>query len=277
MTETFQWWCAATGLPWTWQWQWYPGVHAALIVAAVWWWWLGRRQQWAKRPWGWFAAAWIGMLITLDWPVGKLGAGYLASVHTFQFLMLTLLVGPAMLRSIPAEGWMKLAPPGTRRERFLRFQARALPGLLLYNLIVITTHFPAVVDGLMTSQLGSFAIDASWLVAGMLLWWPIAAPPAFRGLGMFGKMGYLFGATIIPTIPAMMMVFSEWPMYELYELAPRVDVRFSANDDLKLAGLVMKLFGDIPLWISTAVIFFRESGERNGDADSQPATSVAGR
>ena len=90
-------------------------------------------------------------------------------------------------------------------------------------------------------------------------------PPAFRGLGMFAKMGYLFAATIIPTIPAMMMVFSEWPLYELYELAPRVDVRFSANDDLKLAGLVMKLFGDIPLWISTAVIFFRESGERKGE------------
>jgi hypothetical protein len=59
----------------------------------------------------------------------------------------------------------------------------------------------------------------------------------------------------------MMMVFSDWPLYQLYELAPRVDVRFSANDDIKLAGLVMKLFGDIPLWIATAVVFFRGSRE----------------
>lgn len=261
MTDAIQWWCAATGLPWSWQWQWYPGVHLALVVVALAWWGLGHWQRWSVRPWGWFAAAWIGMLVTLDWPVGKLGAGYLASVHTLQFLLLTLLVGPALLNSIPAEGWAKLAPPGSGRERWLCFQARALPGLLLYNLIVITTHFPAVVDDLMASQLGSFAVDASWLLAGMLLWWPIAAPKGYRQLGMFPKMGYLFGATIIPTIPAMMMVFSDWPLYQLYELAPRVDVRFSANDDIKLAGLVMKLFGDIPLWIATAVVFFRGSRE----------------
>jgi hypothetical protein len=31
----------------------------------------------------------------------------------------------------------------------------------------------------------------------------------------------------------------------------------------------MKLFGDIPLWISTAVIFFRESGERRGDVNGE--------
>ncbi len=119
------------------------------------------------------------------------------------------------------------------------------------------THFPSVVDQAMQTQLGSFAIDVAWLMAGLLLWWPIAAPPPLGRLGMFGKMGYLFAATIIPTIPAMMMVFSDWPMYELYELAPRVITHFSANEDIQLAGLSMKLFGDIPLWVATAVIFFR--------------------
>lgn len=252
-----QWWCSATGLPWSWQWQWYPGVHLALLALAAGWWWLGQRQRWTRRPWGWFATAWLALLVALDWPVGKLGAGYLASVHTLQFLLLTLLIGPSLLRSIPAEGWLALAPEGSRRHRALCQMARALPGLLCYNLLVITTHFPAVVDTAMQSQLGSFAIDLGWLLAGMILWWPLVAPPRFERLGTFGKMGYLFAATIVPTIPAMMMVFSDWPMYALYELAPRVDVRFSANDDITLAGLVMKIFGDIPLWIALAVVFFR--------------------
>ena len=46
-----QWWCAATGLPWSWQWQWYPGVHLALLLLAVGWWQLGVRQRWTRRPW----------------------------------------------------------------------------------------------------------------------------------------------------------------------------------------------------------------------------------
>lgn len=258
-----QWWCAATGLPWSWQWQWYPGVHLALLLLAVGWWQLGVRQRWTRRPWGWFVTAWLALLITLDWPVGKLGAGYLASVHTFQFLMLTLLVGPSLLRSIPEEGWLAFAPTGSRRHRLLATMAKAIPGLACYNLIVVTSHLPAVVDPAMQSQLGSFLIDFSWLAAGLFLWWPLVAPRVFTRLGTFGKMGYLFGATIVPTIPAMMMVFSDWPLYALYELAPRVDVRFSANEDIMLAGLTMKLLGDIPLWIALAVVFFRGTARRD--------------
>jgi putative membrane protein len=252
-----QWWCAATGFPWTWTWQWYPGVHLLLLMVGIGWWQLGRVQHWQRRHWRWFGAAWLGLLVTLDWPIGKLGAGYLASIHTFQFLLLTLLVGPSLLKSIPPEGWRAFAPAGSRRRTLLCGMARPLPGLLAYTTLVITTHFPSVVDTAMTSQLGSLAIDFAWITAGMTLWWPIVAPDEFATLGVWGTIGYIFGATIGPTIPAMMMAFSDWPIYQLYEQAPRVWVHFTANQDLKLAGLGMKVFGDIPLWFTAIAVFFR--------------------
>jgi cytochrome c oxidase assembly factor CtaG len=252
-----QWWCSATGFPWTWTWQWYPGVHLLLLLLALAWWQLGRWQRWPERPWRWFAMAWLTLLITLDWPIGKLGAGYLASVHTLQFLLLTLSAGPSLIKSVPPVGWLAFAPAGSRRQRFLRTMGRPLPGLLCYTALVITTHFPAVVDGAMTSQLGSLSIDLAWLTAGLVLWWPIVAPRGLGSLGIFGTIGYIFGATITPTIPAMMMVFSDWPIYQLYEQTPRVWVHFSANTDLKLAGLSMKVFGDIPLWGTAIAVFFR--------------------
>src|ERR1019366_36504 len=110
-----QWWCSATGLPWTWTWQWHPGVHLVLILFGLGWWRLGRAQRWPRRPWRWFAVAWVTLLLTLDWPIGKLGAGYLASVHTGQFLLLTLVVAPALIRGIPPEGWRGRPPPRSRR------------------------------------------------------------------------------------------------------------------------------------------------------------------
>lgn len=252
-----QWWCSATDTPWSWAWQWYPGVDLMLIAVAAGWWTLGRLHRWPTRPWRWFIPAWLTLLATLDWPIGKLGAGYLASVHTGQFLLMTLAVAPLMIRSIPREGWLRLAPPGSHGWRVLRFMARALPGLLCYNIFVLTSHFPGIVDSAMRSQLGSFGLDLAWLVAGLSLWWPILAPEEFISLGVFGKIGFLFGATIGPTIPAMMMVFSDWPLYRLYELAPRVAAHFSANDDIKLAGLCMKLIGDLPIWGAAIVVFFR--------------------
>lgn len=256
-----QWWCSATGLPWTWSWQWYPGVHLVLLAIAAGWWWLGQAQRWPRRPWLPFLAGWLALEATFDWPVGKLGAGYLASVHTLQFLLLTLVVGPCLLHSVPEAGWQALAPEGSWRRRALRWLARPLPGLICYNVLVVTTHLPSIVDVAMTTQLGTMTIDFAWLLAGLLLWWPIVGPASFRCLGVWGTIGYIFGATIVPTIPAMMMVFSDWPLYRLYELAPRVSNRFSANDDIKLAGLTMKLFGDIPLWIAAAVVFFTRNAE----------------
>jgi cytochrome c oxidase assembly factor CtaG len=251
------WWCSATGRPWTWAWQWYPGVHLLVLALALAWWILGRRQQWPSRPWGWFAPGLFFFLATLDWPIGKLGAGYLASVHTGQFLLLTLLVAPCLLKAIPPSGWLHLAPTDSRSWRTLRYLARPLPALVGYDLIVVASHFPGVVDAAMTTQAGSFAIDLSWLLAGLFLWWPIVAPRPFVRMGVFGTIGFIFAATVVPTVPAMMMVFSDWPIYQLYELAPRVWPHFTANEDLKLAGLSMKLIGDIPLWIAAAVVFFR--------------------
>jgi putative membrane protein len=129
---------------------------------------------------------------------------------------------------------------------------------------VVVTHVPAVVDAAMTSQLGTMTIDFAWLLAGLCLWWPIVAPAEFRCMGVWGTIGYIFGATVVPTIPAMMMVFSDWPLYRLYELAPRVSTHFSANQDIQLAGLSMKVFGDIPLWIAALVVFStRNTMEQN--------------
>lgn len=266
-----QWWCSATGQPWSWDWQWYPGIHLFLLLIAGGWWWLGKRHGWSRRPWGWFALGWVALLATLDWPLGKLAAGYLATAHTIQFLLFTLVVGPALIKSVPADGWDRLAPVGSLRRRLLRFQARALPGLLVYWTIVATTHFPIVVDDAMRAQVGAMLGDLSWLVAGMVLWWPILAPPEFRRLGMFGRMGYLFGSTIVPTIPAMMMTFAKWPLYRNYELAPRVWIAFTANEDIQLAGLIMKLIGGIPLWVAAAVVFFVESSR--AERNSKPAVA----
>ena len=55
----------------------------------------------------------------------------------------------------------------------------------------------------------------------------------------------------------MMMAFSNWPIYRLYELAPRVWPHFTANSDLELAGLSMKFVGELPLWATVFVVFIR--------------------
>ena len=41
--------------------------------------------------------------LTLDWPVGPLGTGYLAWVHALQFVSLGMVVPPLLLNALPRE------------------------------------------------------------------------------------------------------------------------------------------------------------------------------
>src|SRR5690606_22366096 len=57
-----------------------------------------------------FGAAVACLWLVLDWPVGALGAGYLASVHMVQFLVIVLAVPPLLLYGVPAQAYRRLPP-----------------------------------------------------------------------------------------------------------------------------------------------------------------------
>jgi putative membrane protein len=189
--------------------------------------------------------------------LGALGAGYLISAHTIQYLLLSFVVTPLLLLSVPAYTWRRLAG-SPRIGRLLRAAASPLIGLAVYNAIVVLTHVPAISDPLMAQQLGNMAIDLAWFAGGLALWWPIVAPEGVGRLAPPVKMGYLFACTIIPTAPAAFMTFADYPLFSVFELAPRVG-GIEAIKDQQTAGIIMKLAADPFIWTAMAVIFFRWS------------------
>jgi hypothetical protein len=109
----------------------------------------------------------------------------------------------------------------------------------------MATHLPAVVDPLMATQLGSFAIDMLWLGGGLIFWWPVVVgTPGGSQLRELAKVGYL-GLQLIAMKPVFVyLTFSRFPQYATYELAPRVS-SISARADQQMAGLLMEVAGMI--------------------------------
>jgi putative membrane protein len=201
-----------------------------------------------------FAAALAALWLALDWPIGALAAGYLSSLHMLQFLLVALIAPALGLLGIPNEVWEGLA--ARARSPILRLTHPVI-AFLAFNLVVVLTHWPLVVDGLMGSQAGSFLIDMLWLGAGILLWWPVVAPfPDRPGFGYFLKIAYLIAVTITTTIPFLYLTFTSLPVYATYELAPPIP-GISKRQDQQLAGLLMKLGGAVVLWTGIAALFFR--------------------
>lgn len=252
----FQWWCATQQRPWSWAWQPYPGVWAfvALLVAGY----VAVLRRTGTRPsrarLASFAAGAFLLWAALDWPLGALGASYLASAHMVQFLLIGLVAPPLLLVGVPPEAWRALTGR-TTALRALRVLTHPIPALILFGSVLGLTHWPPVVDGLMPAQLGSFALDLAWLVTGAIFWWPVAAPvPERPRFGYPAKMGYLFLGTIVNTAPFLFLTFSRFPVYGIYELAPPVSWLTSREDQV-VAGLLMKMGGAAILWTAITVLF----------------------
>ncbi len=257
-----QWWCAAQDTAWSWAWRAYPGVWlfvASLGLGLVA---LHRRfpepdgelTPGLRRA---LAASGLALLwIALDWPVGALGSGYLASVHMVQFLLIAVAAPPLLLLGVPRDAW-KRAVSRPMVGGIARVVGYPIFSMAFFAVVMGFTHWPAVVDGLMSSQVGSLLLDLMWLGSGLIFWWPVAvALPERDWLREPFKMGYLVAATLVNTGVFAFLTFSDVPLYATFELAPPVGT-LSTRDDQLVAGLLMKLGGAVILWTSITVLWFR--------------------
>jgi putative membrane protein len=272
-----QWWCASSqGVAWSWTWQPYAGVWLFIALIAIGYWLYLRRvrptgpgeRRVRIRHIGLFAAGLIGLWIALDWPLGPLGSGYLASVHMVRYLLIALIAPPLLLLGLPKQAFSDLGDH-PRAYDFLKNTTQPLIAFFIFNVVISVTHWPSIVDRLMATQAGSFVLDIAWLVAGLIFWWPVISPvPEWPNFTHVWKLAYLGLNGIIVRPVFFILLFSKFPAYATYELAPPIGAT-SALSDQQLAAGVMKLGTAWTMIIAIAFVFFswvRES-ERAVEVD----------
>lgn len=259
-------------------WQWHPHLDVWLLVAIL----VGgylyaiRRLGPSHAPGGgelvsrrqaicYFSGVvmlWIGA----DWPIHDVAEGYLFSVHMVQHMIFSFIAAPLLLMGTPA--WLlRLALRPRWLLNAVRSLTRPLAAFLLFNAVIAVTHWPALVNQSVQSELLHFTLHSILFVASVLMWWPVVDPlPETRRLSQPGKMLYLFAQSILPTVPASFLTFGDHPIYSFYAHAPRLWL--DAVTDQRIAGLLMKLGGGLLLWAVIGVIFFRwHALEETGGGD----------
>ena len=198
------------------------------------------------------ACLWLGA----DWPVHDLAEGYLYSVHMTQHLLFTLVAPPLLIAGVPAWMWRDFLRP---RWLFLafRFLTRPIVALILFNGLLLFTHWPEVVEASVGSELTHFTLHVLLFGAAIVMWWPVMSPLVeLPALTPPAQMMYLFAQSLAPTIPASFLTFGHTLLYPVYGTFPRIWGISALNDQL-IAGLLMKLVGGFILWGFVATIFFR--------------------
>ena len=198
------------------------------------------------------ACLWLGA----DWPVHDLAEGYLYSVHMAQHLLFTLVAPPLLIAGMPAWMWRDILRPRWLFVAF-RFLTRPIVALILFNGLLLFTHWPEIVEASVRSELTHFTLHVLLFGSAIVMWWPVMSPLVeLPALAPPAQMMYLFAQSLAPTIPASFLTFGHTLLYPVYGTFPRIWGISALNDQL-IAGLLMKLVGGFILWGFVATIFFR--------------------
>jgi putative membrane protein len=210
---------------------------------------------------------WIGA----DWPIHDLSEDFLFSAHMVQHTLFSLVAPPLLLLGMPP--WLlRTLLASLKLERVFRALTRPLIALLLFNLVIVVTHIPAVVDAAVGSEPLHFLVHTVLFSSALLMWWPVIDPlPEMKRLSEPAKMLYLFLQSIVPTVPASFLTFSDGILYESYAGFPRlwgIDVVM----DQRMAGLLMKIGGGLLLWLAIAILFFRWNANEEREEEVEEVT-----
>jgi putative membrane protein len=202
-----------------------------------------------------FVAAMTILWLASDWPLHDLAEEYLYSMHMLQHMALAYFVPPLALLALPE--WMFRALVGEGPAyRVVRWFSKPVIAGVLFNVVVMVTHIPALVNRSASSSPVHYSLHVLVVTTALLMWIPICGPAAELRMGYGGKMIYLFLMSVVPTVPAGWLTFAEGVVYKHYDTPVRV-WGMSVATDQQLAGAIMKIGGSIFLWSIVIFMFFK--------------------
>jgi putative membrane protein len=199
-----------------------------------------------------------------EWPMHDLAEGYLYSAHMVQHMVYTLVAAPLLVAGIPAWMWRAILRPRAI-GRLFGFATRPVVALIVFNAVLLFTHWPEVVEASVGSEPLHFSLHVLIVSSAIVIWWAVMSPlPERPALPLPGQLLYLFLQSLAPTIPASFLTFGQTLLYPVYGTFPRIWGISAATDQL-VAGLIMKLGGGLILWGFIVVVFFNwHARERDG-------------
>ena len=202
-----------------------------------------------------FIAGILIMFLSTDWPMHDIAEEYLYSVHMSQHMALTYFMPPLVVLATP-EWFVRTLVGNGRAYRALRFFTFPVRAGLLFNLGVVISHIPGVVNASVSNGPLHYFVHVLLVLTSVLMWMPVCGPLKELQMAPMPKMIYLFLNSVVATIPAGWLTFAEGVVYKHYNIPTRV-WGVSVSNDQQIAGAIMKLGGSIFLWTIIVAMFFR--------------------
>jgi putative membrane protein len=221
--------------------------------------------------------------IALLSPLGSL-ADDLLSAHMAEHLLLADLGAPLLLAGLrnPLLGFFLPRPVlvGLARRRRLRgafrMLRRPLVAIPVYALVLYGWHLSFAFEGVVRNDLVHTAQHASFIFAGILVWWPALEPKRRRLRGELWKIGHILAARMLGMFLGMGFVLIREPIYTgVYGTGERHGI--DALADQQTAGAMMVALDIAIMVFALAFFFWHAAQQHDRDEAAERSRTAAAR
>jgi putative membrane protein len=203
----------------------------------------------------WGSGALLTLWLASDWPVHDIGEQYLYSVHMVQHIVFQFVVAPMLLLATPT--WLARMIIGNGRAyRVLRGLTRLVPATLIFNVVVVFSHWPWIVNHVVVSAPLHFGVHVLVLGSALLMWMPVCGPLPELRFTLPVQAGHLLLQTVVPTVPAGWLTMADSVVYKSYKHTGHI-WGMTTVEDQQMAGMLMKVGEAAILWVLIAILFLR--------------------
>lgn len=228
-----------------------------------------------SRPWC-FALGLLTAFIALQSPIDRGGDQYLFSIHMLQHLLLMMVAPPLLLLGIAGTRPLPRARhAGIRRLWWML--TRPWVALILFNIVMLVWHIPALYDTTLTTEPVHVVEHLSFIGVGVVFWWAIVDPIRDQHtvtVSPLTKIAALVLSGIPPTVLGLIFALSPVAFYDFYVHAPRL-WGISPVFDQQIGGVLMLGLGNIIYFVAIVIVFMRLLGNAAQD-EADAAASLAG-
>ena len=214
-------------------------------------------------------------------PIDAFGDRLLAA-HMAQHLLIADLAAPLLLAGLRTPVLVFLLPRPAlvalarrrRARRALRVARRPLPAIAIYALVLYGWHLDFAFTAAVEHPAAHAFQHASFIAAGMLVWWSALEPKRRRLRGELWKIGHMLGARLVGMFLGMAFVLIRVPVYtDAYGSGDRA-LGLDAVGDQQVAGALM-VVTDILLMVFVLIFFFVHAAREQDRTDALERTGVA--
>lgn len=253
--------------------------------------WLYLRSRSVNVIPGWRADSFLLGLFLIWVALGSPLAGFdeeLLTVHMVQHLLLSTFGPPLLLLGAPALLLLHGLPPGVMRwivgPFFRWWPVGKLPRSLSHPAVcwlagvmtLLIWHIPAVFELAIHSDRLHEIEHLSFLVTGLLFWWPVIAPwPSVARWPRWAVPLYLFCATFPCDVLSAFLTFCDRVVYATYLSAPRIS-SLSALADQQCAGSLMWVSVTVAYLVPAVGVAMQLLARQNSDPLGEPVVDLPG-